>query len=141
MGYRKPHGNPYFIDSQVVSFAARYIINKGNVMKTDPKSYILHLTVEEFIEVLKENLPALEVQAQPQPAAAVEAKEGPTFTGRLVYGIKGIADLFDVCNKTASEWKKSWLKPAIKQEGRKIMTDVEYALKLYGQKRPQQPQA
>ena len=110
-------------------------------MKTDPKSYILHLTVEEFIEVLKENLPALEVQAQPQPAAAAETKEGPTFTGRLVYGINGIADLFDVCNKTASEWKKSWFKPAIKQEGRKIMTDVEYALKLYGQKRPQQPQA
>ena len=58
-------------------------------MKTDPKSYILHLTVEEFIEVLKENLPALEVQAQPQPAAAAETKEGPTFTGRLLQRTSG----------------------------------------------------
>ena len=108
-------------------------------MKTDPKTYILHLTVEEFIEALKENIPQLGAASKNTEENPQE--EGPTFTGRLVYGIKGIADLFDVCNKTASEWKKSWLKPAIKQEGRKIMTDVEYALKLYGQKRPQQPQA
>ena len=82
-----------------------------------------------------------EALAERYPSGEMGISRRPTFTGRLVYGIKGIADLFDVCNKTASEWKKSWLKPAIKQEGRKIMTDVEYALKLYGQKRPQQPQA
>ena len=65
-------------------------------------------------------------------------EDGPTFSGRIVYGIVGIERFFGVCHKTASDWKKDWLKPAIKQEGRKIMMDVEYALKLYGEKHPKE---
>lgn len=107
-------------------------------MHTDPKTYILHLTVEEFIEVLKDNIPQLE-SATPAGAANQPAQsEGPTFTGRIIYGIIGIERFFGVSHKTASEWKKTWLKPAIKQEGRKIMMDAEYALKLYGQKHPKE---
>lgn len=101
-------------------------------MKTNPKTYILHLTVEEFIEVLKDHLPQEQNAATATPALATD---GPTFTGRIIYGVNGIERFFNVSHKTASEWKKTWLKPAIKQEGRKIMMDAEYALKLYGQKR------
>ena len=100
-------------------------------MKTDPKTYILHLTVEEFIEVLKDHLPQEQTAAAQAPAPATD---GPTFTGRIIYGVNGIERFFNISHKTASEWKKTWLQPAIKQEGRKIMMDAEYALKLYGQK-------
>lgn len=98
-------------------------------MKTDPKTYILHLTVEEFIDVLKENIPAMGAAA---PSAESQEEDGPTFKGRIVYGVIGIERFFNVSHKTACEWKKGWLKPAIKQEGRKVMMDAEYALKLYG---------
>lgn len=61
-----------------------------------------------------------------------QEEDGPTFKGRIVYGVIGIERFFNVSHKTACEWKKGWLKPAIKQEGRKVMMDAEYALKLYG---------
>ena len=101
-------------------------------MKTDPKTYILHLTVEEFIDVLKDNLSTVPAAQQ---AEAASSHDGPTFTGRIIYGVNGIERFFNISHKTASQWKKTWLQPAIKQEGRKIMMDAEYALKLYGQKR------
>lgn len=100
-------------------------------MKTDPKTYILHLTVEEFIDVLKDNLSMVPAAQQ---AEAAPSHDGPTFTGRIIYGVNGIERFFNISHKTASQWKKTWLQPAIKQEGRKIMMDAEYALKLYGQK-------
>ena len=103
-------------------------------MKTDPKTYILHLTVEEFIEVLKDNLPQTQSALQSDPDLD-QLQDGPTFTGRIIYGVNGIERFFNISHKTASQWKKTWLQPAIKQEGRKIMMDAEYALKLYGQKR------
>ena len=98
-------------------------------MKPDPKTYILHLTVEEFIDVLKDNIPQLGAAAA---SAENQEEAGPTFKGRIVYGVIGIERFFNVSPKTACEWKKGWLKPAIKQEGRKVMMDAEYALKLYG---------
>ena len=61
----------------------------------------------------------------------IPADEGPTFTGRVVYGIKGIEDLFSISHRKAQEWKDSWLQPAVRQYGRKIITDVAYAMKLY----------
>ena len=98
-------------------------------MKPDSKTYILHLTVEEFVEVLKDNIPQLGTAT---PATETQEEDGPTFKGRIIYGVIGIERFFNVSHKTACEWKKGWLKPAIKQEGRKIMMDAEYALKLYG---------
>ena len=107
-------------------------------MNTDPKSYILHLTVEEFLNLLRETFPVLNPETTPEPVEEQPKEDGPTFSGRIVYGIVGIERFFGVCHKTASDWKKDWLKPAIKQEGRKIMMDVEYALKLYGEKHPKE---
>ncbi|MBR1433838.1 MAG: DUF3853 family protein, partial [Bacteroidales bacterium] len=96
---------------------------------------LVQLTVSELIEYLKTEFPMLTkpvVEKAPEPAPEPEKKkDGPTFTGRLLYGIKGIEDHFDVCHKTAWEWKESWLKPAVKQRGRKIIVDLAYAMKLF----------
>lgn len=53
--------------------------------------------------------------------------------GTFVYGMKGIADLFGVSLVTAHAYKRTWLKPAISQRGRKIITDKELALRLFAQ--------
>ena len=103
-------------------------------MKTDPKSYILHLTVEEFIEVLKDNLHTDTPATTSVQGSPTTPSDGPTFSGRILYGVAGIEKFFNVSHKTASEWKKTWLNPAIKQNGRKIITDAEYALWLYDRK-------
>ena len=101
-------------------------------------AFIVQLTVEQLISILKEEFPILAKPVVEKSAEQVpepgKQKDGPTFTGRLLYGIKGIEDHFDVCHKTAWEWKESWLKPACKQRGRKIVVDVEYAMKLFSMK-------
>lgn len=53
---------------------------------------------------------------------------------RYVYGIAGIASLFNVSYVTASNLKNGILKPAVFQQGRKIMCDAEMAIELFRQK-------
>ncbi len=53
---------------------------------------------------------------------------------RYVYGIRGIRDLLGVSHKTACTYKSSWLAPAVKQNGRKIITDADLALQLFSQR-------
>ena len=62
---------------------------------------------------------------------ADKQSDEPAFNGRLVYGLKGIQGLFNVSHKTAQQWKNTWLSPAVMQNGRKIVTDTDYALKLF----------
>lgn len=58
-----------------------------------------------------------------------EPKIGPAY----VYGLKGIRDLFNVSHVTAHRYKETFLKPAITQNGRKILVDVEKAMELFSQ--------
>ena len=51
--------------------------------------------------------------------------------GRQVYGLRGIQDLFHVSHKTAQKYKDGILKPAVRQNGRKIITDADYAMELF----------
>ena len=51
--------------------------------------------------------------------------------GRQVYGLKGIQDLFHVSHKTAQKYKDGILRPAVRQNGRKIITDADYAMELF----------
>ena len=52
-----------------------------------------------------------------------------------VYGIDGIAKIFNCSRGTAMNIKKSGvINPAIKQVGRKIVVDVQLALELAGKK-------
>lgn len=54
----------------------------------------------------------------------------------LVYGIKGIADLFGVSERQARNIKSSGIiSQAINQKGRTIITDAELALQLYSRNR------
>ena len=49
----------------------------------------------------------------------------------LVYGLRGIRELFNVSHKTAQQYKDSFLRPAVKQNGRKIVVDADLALELF----------
>ena len=60
-----------------------------------------------------------------------EKKESPDKMRYTVKGIKGIEDLLGVSHKTAQHYKNTFLKPAVFQRGRKIVTDAEMALKLF----------
>jgi len=50
---------------------------------------------------------------------------------RYVYGIAGIASLFQVSYVTACKLKDGVLKPAVMQQGRKIICDADMALELF----------
>lgn len=50
---------------------------------------------------------------------------------RYVYGLKGIQALFGVSHLTAQHYKDGFLKPAVMQQGRKIVVDAEKAMELF----------
>ena len=50
---------------------------------------------------------------------------------RYVYGIAGISSLFNVSYATAFKLKSGVLKPAILQQGRKILVDANMAIELF----------
>ena len=52
-------------------------------------------------------------------------------TGRQVYGLKGIQSLFGCSHLTAQRYKDTFLAPAVMQQGRKIVIDVEQAVELF----------
>ncbi len=80
------------------------------------------LTVGQLKEVFNVN------EAKPQPAPIQEAK-------KYVYGIRGIAELFNCSIVTANRIKKSGkIDGAITQIARKIITDADLALELAGRK-------
>ena len=56
-------------------------------------------------------------------------------SGRLVYGLHGIETLFGVSHKTAQMYKDTFLAPAVKQNGRKIVVDADLAMELFNERR------
>ena len=79
---------------------------------------IWQLTVGEFIELQKRFS---------NPPAKVETKREK----RLVYGLKGIAELFNCSIVTAQKIKnEGTIDKAITQLGKKIIVDADLALKL-----------
>jgi DNA invertase Pin-like site-specific DNA recombinase len=76
---------------------------------------IIDLTVKEFREILRSEAPKVE---------EVQEKN-------IVYGIRGIADIFNCSISTAQRIKNSGkIKKAITQVGRKIIIDVDKVLEL-----------
>ncbi|MCC8071786.1 MAG: DUF3853 family protein [Bacteroidales bacterium] len=57
-----------------------------------------------------------------------------TSDKEYVYGLRGIANLFGISNKTAQTWKKTFLAAAVTQRGKTIITDVEMARRLFAQR-------
>lgn len=54
---------------------------------------------------------------------------------RYVYGLRGIQQLFGVSHKTAQEYKDGLFKDAVRQNGRKIIVDADFAVELFGRRR------
>ena len=81
-------------------------------------------TIGELLEVLDEHF-------APKRPADPPAES----TGRRVYGLKGIQELFGVSHKTAQRLKDHDIKQAVVQNGRMIVVDVDLALKLFNKKR------
>lgn len=93
------------------------------MINIDPHTRIIDLTVGQLMELLEsaKNAP---IQA-PQ-----EVKEH-----RKVYGIAGIAQIFNCSMTTANRIKRSGrIDRAITQHGRIIVVDVELALELFNNK-------
>lgn len=92
-------------------------------MDIDPTLRIIDLTVGQLMDLLKgeKDVPKKIVQ---------EIKER-----RKVYGIAGIAQIFNCSMTTANRIKKSGrIDRAIIQHGRIIVVDVEMALELFNNK-------
>lgn len=79
------------------------------------------LTVGQLVEILEKNRP-------PEPTSPSHSTD---FTQGFVYGIAGIRKLFNVSHVTACAYKSGFLKPAVKQRGRQIITDVKLAIQLF----------
>lgn len=83
---------------------------------------IVQLTVGQFWELIEKRYGKLPLSSQNRPANT-----------NLVYGIRGIEQLFHVSHKTAQAYKDTFLKPAVCQNGRKIVVDRDMALKLFAE--------
>lgn len=81
---------------------------------------IAALTVSQLVALLEQGKPQ-----EPTPGHSTDYTQG------YVYGLKGIRQLFGVSHATAQRYKDTFLKPAVRQNGRKIVIDVAKALELF----------
>lgn len=89
---------------------------------THPDTRIIDLTVAQLAEVIDR---AVE--------ESLKRRQQQNTQRRLVYGIKGIAQIFGVSERQARYIKSSGvINKAIRQQGRTIVTDAELALQLFG---------
>ena len=87
-----------------------------NLATLDLNTPLWQLTIGEFLEL-----------ANITPTVVVEPPKGKVF----VYGIAGIAQIFNCSMTTANRIKKNGkINKAISQSGRMITVDVELALEL-----------
>ena len=91
------------------------------MIKIDPNTRIIDLTVGELMELIEA---AQTEKTTPQAPTAPEK--------RFVYGIDGIAQVFNCSMTTANRIKASGrIDRAIMQNGRIIVVDADLALELY----------
>ena len=85
------------------------------------------LTVAEFLHLLESR----GIGAAASSASSAEHRS----SGRLVYGLRGIQELFGCSHKTAQYYKDHVIREAVSQNGRKIVTDADLALQIFNQRR------
>lgn len=89
----------------------------------DPDKPLFQLTASEFLSLVRQALAPGKEEAQ--PSESVEANK------HFVYGIAGIAQLFNCSKTTANRIKASGkIDAAITQSGRMIAVDADLALQL-----------
>jgi hypothetical protein len=95
----------------------------------DLQKPLFQLTAGEFLALLKQSI--AETSSSPEgDSPKKESKEEETKK-RFVYGIAGIAQLFNCSTTTANRIKKSGvINKAISQCGRMITVDADLALSL-----------
>ncbi len=82
---------------------------------------IAMLTVGQLKEVLQTATPI------PQESKQETVVDNKNYK----YGLRGIRELFDVSHATAQKYKDTFLKPAIMQNGRKLIIDADKAIELF----------
>ena len=88
-----------------------------------PKTTIVaSLTVGQLMELVSSLISAKEEEVDLQTSA------------RYVYGLRGIQDLLHCSHTQAQRYKDGLLKPAVMQNGRKIVVDADKALALFAEK-------
>lgn len=91
------------------------------MIKIDPNTRIIDLTVGELMEL---------IEAAQTEKTTLQAPTAPEK--RFVYGIAGIAQVFNCSMTTANRIKASGrIDRAIMQNGRIIVVDADLALELY----------
>ena len=88
---------------------------------------IAMLTVGQQRELFKEWFKEFSGDNKSAPPSSAQSSK------RYVYGIAGIATLFQTSYATAQKLKDGVLRPAIYQQGRKIMVDADLAMELFRQ--------
>ena len=93
------------------------------------KRFLSDMSEEEFFQKLDEHLGIAR--------RSVETNEDRLqhTIGRLVYGLRGIQDLFHCSHKTAQFYKDHVINQAVMQNGRKIIIDADLALRLFDERR------
>lgn len=82
---------------------------------------IWQLTIGELLDILQSERPVQKLEKTPEK--------------RIVYGLKGIAEIFGCSTSTAQRIKNNGkIKKAITQVGRKIVVDADLALRLFREK-------
>lgn len=84
----------------------------------DPTLRLADLTIGQFLQIVNDH------NAIPQPSAIDP-------TRRYIYGMEAIAEEFGVSTRTLAKYKKTWLAPAIHQNGRNVQCDAELGHKLF----------
>jgi len=87
------------------------------------------LTVKEFLEVMELQLKEITENT----TKATNTQEKPDVTCKYVYGLDGIAKLFNCSRTTANRIKQSGrIDKAVQQLGRQIVINADYAIELAG---------
>jgi len=101
---------------------------KRTTMDKQDQELIASVVAATVKQLVKEQvIPAQKEDKKREKDKADSARK----SGRHVYGLKGIEELFHVSHKTAQKYKDSILRPAVRQNGRKIITDADYAMELF----------
>ena len=97
--------------------------NKVHIAKSNLKDPLYSLSVEDFVKILET---VLQRTINPAPI-----KERDFTDKRYVYGIAGIATLFNCCKTTASRILHSGkIDKAVTKFGQKIIVDADLAMQL-----------
>lgn len=91
---------------------------------------IIDLTVGEFEELYK-NVAIGEMKRLFTELGISQSDD--SHKKRYVYGLIGIKQLFNCSDSTAKRLKNGKIKDAVSQYGRKIVVDVDKAMKLFNQ--------